>query len=103
MSARVRTKHGRTLSAADVDELARKAEQGFDLSTWRPRRGRPSLDARSGSHSPRVSVRVPEALHRRATARAAEEGRSVSDVVRDLLEGYASEDPVEPADSARRR
>jgi predicted HicB family RNase H-like nuclease len=103
MSERVTTKHGRTLSTGDVDELARKAEQGFDLSTWLPRRGRPSLDASSGSHSPRVSVRVPEALHRRATARAAEEGRSVSDVVRDLLEGYASEGPVEPAASARRR
>jgi predicted HicB family RNase H-like nuclease len=89
VSARVKTKHGRPLSASEIDELARKAEKGFDLSTWRPRRGRPSLDASSGRHSPRVSVRVPEDLHRRATARAAEEGRSVSDVVRDLLEAYA--------------
>lgn len=88
---------------AEGDDLARTAEQAFDLSTRHPRLARPSLDASSGSHSPLVSVLVPRPLHRRATARAAEEGRSVSDVVRELLEGYASGGPVEPAASARRR
>jgi len=82
-------KSGRALSEADIDRLAAKAEEGFDLSTWKPRRGRPSLSAEPGAHSPRIEARVPEALHRRVSARAAEEGKSVSAVVRLLLEDYA--------------
>ncbi len=90
-------------SHAEGDDLARTVEQGFDLSAWHPRLGRPSSDANSRSHSPRVSVLVPSPLHRRATARAVAEGRSVSDVLRELLEVYASDGPVEPAALARRR
>lgn len=87
----VKTKSGRALSDADVDGLATKAETGFDLSSWRPRPGRPSLGTTDGEHSPRIAVRVPEALRDRAMARAASEGRSVSEVVRGLLEEYAPE------------
>lgn len=88
----VRTRQGRTLSEADLERLANRAEQGFDLSTWRPRRGRPSLDRSgraAGAHSPRIEARVPPGLHERVLARASAEGRSVSEVVRGLLEDYA--------------
>jgi hypothetical protein len=85
----VKTRSGRALSDADVERLAIRAERGFDLATWKPRRGRPSLSATPGAHSPRIEARVPEALHRRVSARAAREGRSVSVVVRLLLEEYA--------------
>jgi hypothetical protein len=85
----VKTKSGRSLSEADVERLATRAEQGFDLAPWKPRRGRPSLSSTPGAHSPRIEARVPEALHRRVSARAAGEGRSVSAVVRLLLEEYA--------------
>jgi hypothetical protein len=85
----ITTKSGRILSDADLDRLAEEAEAGFDLSTWTPRPGRPSLSASPGVHSPRIVARVPEALHRRVSARAAAEGRSVSAVVRLLLEDYA--------------
>jgi hypothetical protein len=88
-TGKVITKSGRALSEADIDRLAEKAEEGFDLSMWKPRRGRPSLNAATGGHSPRIEVRVPEALHRRVSARAAKEGRTVSAVVRLLLEDYA--------------
>lgn len=94
MSGTVKSKSGRVLSEADIDALAAKAERGFDLSDWRPRRGRPSLSASVGAHSPRIAVRVPEDLHHRATERAAKEGRSISEVVRDLLEDYAPEATV---------
>jgi hypothetical protein len=83
------TKSGRPLSAADLDRLAGEAEAGFDLSTWKPRPGRPSLSAQPGTHSPRIEARVPEALHRRVSARAAREGKTVSAVLRHLLEEYA--------------
>lgn len=93
----VKTKSGRVLSDVDLDRLAESADQGFDLSTWRPRPGRPSLDATAGGHSPRVEVRVPEALRDQVRKRAAAEGRNVSDVLRELLEAYASGAPAKIA------
>jgi hypothetical protein len=87
----ITTKSGRVLSEADIDGLAKRAEEGFDLSTWKPRRGRPWLGDATGGHSPRIEARVPEALHRRVTTRAAREGKSLSAVVRALLEDYASD------------
>lgn len=89
MPTSVKTKSGRVLTASEIDQLAAEADRGLDLSTWTPRRGRPPLGAIAGPHSPRIAVRVPEALHRRAKQRAAKEGRSMSEVVRGLLEGYA--------------
>ena len=91
MPRTVTTRSGRTLSESDIDRLATRVEGGLDLSTWKPRRGRPSLGETTGPHSPRIAVRVPEDLHRRVLERAARDGRSISGVVRDLLEGYAHE------------
>ena len=90
MARPVITKDGRRLTEADIERLADEAERGFDLSTWIPRPGRPRLDLRSTAHSPRIAVRVPDSLHRRLIARAAAEGRSVSQVVRKLLDEYVS-------------
>jgi CopG antitoxin of type II toxin-antitoxin system len=97
MPRTLKTKSGRILSEADIQRLAQRAEKGIDLTDWTPRRGRPALDATAGEHSPRIAVRVPKALRDRVTARASNEGRTVSDVVRDLLEDYA------PASPSRRR
>jgi predicted HicB family RNase H-like nuclease len=90
-AGQVVSKSGRALSETDLDRLADEAEEGFELSTWKPRRGRPSLGAEPGTHSPRIEARVPEALHRRVSARAASEGKSVSAVLRELLEEYSRE------------
>lgn len=87
----VTTRSGRQLTDEDLDRLADEAEAGFDLSRWRPRRGRPFLDPDARERSPRISVRVPAVLRDRAAARAASEGRSMSDVLRGLLEEYARE------------
>ena len=99
----MKTKSGRVLSDADVERLAAKAERGFDLSRWKPRRGRPRLDARATGHSPRVGARVSPALYARATARAAREGRTISEVVRGLLEEYAPEPRRAPRTTGRFR
>jgi hypothetical protein len=98
----VRTKSGRTLSDADIERLAARAEKGIDLSAWKPRRGRPFLDAAAGERSPRIAVRVPKALHRRVAVRASKEGKSMSEVVRDLLEIYVSDPPILPTSRSRR-
>jgi predicted HicB family RNase H-like nuclease len=91
MAREVITRGGRRLSEADVERLASRVEQDLDITSWTPRRGRPSLSEATGVHSPRIAVRLPEDLHRRALARAAREGRSMSAVVRDLLDQYAKE------------
>jgi hypothetical protein len=85
----VTARGGRNLSDADLDRLARRAEAGFDPARLRPRRGRPFLDADATEHSPRITVRVPAHLRDRVHARAVSEGRTVSEVLRALLEEYA--------------
>jgi len=84
-----RTRGGRIVSDEDLDRMAAEAEAGFDLSTWTPRRGRPPLDIESaGSHAPRLATRVPQRLHDDVVRLAAEDGLSVSEVLRGLLESY---------------
>jgi hypothetical protein len=86
----MKTKSGRVLSPDDIERLADRFERGFDLSHWGPRRGRPRLDPEATGHSPRVTARVSPSLYERATQRAVSEGRTMSAVVRDLLEEYAT-------------
>jgi hypothetical protein len=90
MPTSVKAKSGRVLTPSEIDQLAADADSGLDLAAWTPRRGRRPLGATTGAHSPRIAVRLPEDLHERAMRRAAKEGRSISDVVRELLESYAS-------------
>jgi dUTPase len=99
----VRTRNGRPVTDAELDRMADEAEAGYDLSTWKRRPGRPSLSANNTSaHSPRLSTRVPEELRARVASRASAEGKSVSDVMRHLLEGYAGQSPAAPkADQIR--
>lgn len=85
----VRTKSGRVLEPADIDRIADRADAGVDLRDWRPLRGRPPLDTHVAGHAPRIAVRVPQALREAVEARAAAEGRSLSQAVRSLLEDYA--------------
>jgi predicted HicB family RNase H-like nuclease len=86
------TKSGRRLTEADLERLADEAARGYDLSRWVQKRGRPALEPGADSPSPRIAVRLPRSLHRKVAARATAEGKSVSEVVRGLLEGYADGD-----------
>jgi predicted HicB family RNase H-like nuclease len=89
MARTVVTRRGRRLTNGDIERLADEAERGYDLSKWVHKLGRPPLEAGTEHESPRIAVRVPASLHRRAVSKAAAEGRSLSEVVRDLLEAYA--------------
>ncbi|MEU8266425.1 hypothetical protein AB0B89_04595 [Sphaerisporangium sp. NPDC049002] len=51
------------------------------------RGGRPSLTG-EGTHSPKVSFRVPEELRERAKARAEKEGKTVSALAREAFEQF---------------
>ena len=44
----------------------------------------------------RITVRVPESLHRKIKAKAALSGKSVSDVLREYLETWVEEPLHEP-------
>ena len=73
---------------ADYERLADLAERGFDPGTLHARRrGRPSLG--SAGVSPRIATRVSTQVHDLARARAASEGRSMSQVLRAMVEDYA--------------
>ena len=85
----ITTKSGQILTEADLDGLDDEAEAGYDLSTWRPRPIRPPFGASGTRSSARISVRIPAAVRARVQSRAAREGRSISDVLRSLLEDYA--------------
>lgn len=85
----VRTKSGQILTDADFERMADEAEAGYDLSTWKPRRGRPALElAAAGVHSPRIATRIPEGLRADLERCAIAEGKSVSQVIRALVEDY---------------
>jgi hypothetical protein len=89
----VRSKNGRVVTDADLDRMAIEAESGYDLSTWKRRAGRPPLGGTiTNAHSPRITTRVPEELRAKVASRASSEGKSVSEVMRGLLESYAGED-----------
>ena len=53
----------------------------------------------------RITVRVPESLHRKVKAKAALVGKSVSDVLREYLEGWTGdvEPPAKPEKETPRR
>ena len=87
-------KDGTLLTPELEERLAREAGFGYDLSTAKRvvlRPGRPSKGEPRGE-SPRVAVRVPEVVYKSAKRRAAAEGRTISQVLRELLAGYADGD-----------
>jgi hypothetical protein len=86
--AELKTKKGTRLTKAAVEDLAKEAEVGYDLSKAKPQRmgpGRPSL---AEGESPRISYRVAPALFDRVKEKARVEGRTVSEVAREALQRY---------------
>jgi hypothetical protein len=83
-----RTRSGVELTDELIARLAERAEAGFDLAPRANPGGRPSL---GGGTSPRVQFRVDAATFEALLARAAAEGRGVSEVAREALERYLRE------------
>ena len=85
----LRTKSGEILTDEAIEELSLEAEEGYDLSKARRERvGRPSLDE---GVSPRVSFRTSRKLYDAVQARAEQEGRTVSELAREAVERYVSD------------
>lgn len=65
-----------------VEKLAKEAEEGYDLSRLKPRRGRPPMGAEAATvFQVRLDPELREALEERAKA----EGKTPSEVVRTML------------------
>ena len=89
-----RIRNGQVVTEADLERMAAEAEDGYDLTNWKPVVGRPSLSAnRPHEVSPRITARIPKEVRARVVSRATSEGRSVSAVTRRLLENYAEGAP----------
>ena len=88
----MRTKYGRLITDAELDRMAADAEAGPDVTGWTRRPGRPPLspDAIGGS-SPKIETRIPASLRDDLRRCAAEDGRSVSQVLRELVEAYVAD------------
>ncbi len=84
-----RTSTGQPISDAEIDALADEAERGYDpvaLIARRSKRGRPTLGG--GAASTVESVRLDPALNDRLAARAAKDGVTTSEVIRQALQRY---------------
>lgn len=88
----MRTKGGRLITDEDLDRMAQEAEAGYDLSAWTRRPGRPTIDAATDrGHSPKIETRVPAAVREDLQRIAAEDGTTVSAVLRSIVEEYVVE------------
>ncbi len=84
--ARERTRTGKEVTDELVEDLADKAENGFDVDEIvRRRGGRPPMGSAAASVE---SVRLDPELSAALEARATDEGRTNSDVIREALRNY---------------
>ena len=89
-----RGRHRPTLSEDEARELSEYIEglQPEKLGRGKPgpgHRGRPSLTKGEVRHSPSIHVRVPAALYRKLSQRADASGKTMSTVVREILQKHA--------------
>ena len=76
---------GTPITTDYIEDASREAEAGYEPEQLVVR-GRPSLSGEGDS--PQVRFRVPATLRDRAQARAAAEGKSLSELARDALVRY---------------
>jgi hypothetical protein len=81
-----RTRSGKPITEELVEQVSRRAEEGFDVDEiLRRRGGRPPMgSAAAAVESVRLDPELSDALHRRAE----KEGRTNSDVIREALRRY---------------
>jgi hypothetical protein len=83
---RKRTRGGKPITDALVNELAARAEEGFDVEGIIARRGgRPPMGVGAAAVE---SVRLEPELREALRVRAEREGRTSSDLIRDALRRY---------------
>ena len=81
----VGTSRGKPITDADIERMADEAETGYDLTTLRPRGGRPLMGSGPAEVVP---VRLDPELRTALEQRAQTEHTSASDIVRTALRNY---------------
>ena len=80
------TRSGKPIADKLIEDLNRKAEEGFDVDEIiRRRGGRPPMGSAAATVE---SVRLDPELSAALRTRAKDEGRTNSDVIREALRGY---------------
>jgi hypothetical protein len=83
---RYRTKTGKVLTDPDIEAMADEAEQGYDIETLKVRRrGRPMI---GDAPAEVVPVRLDPALKSAVEARAAADGTTTSEIIREALRRF---------------
>lgn len=81
-------RHGNRVTQEYVERaLADIIDENTHVEPSEVRAGRPSLSG-GRTHSPQVTFRVPDQLHRQAVDAAEREGKTVSALAREALEQY---------------
>lgn len=88
----LRDRHGNRVTREYVERaLADIVDEDALVTPSEVRPGRPSLSG-GRTHSPQVTFRVPDQLHRQAVDAAEREGKTVSALAREALERYLRPD-----------
>ncbi|MGH3685450.1 MAG: hypothetical protein ACRDRE_21870 [Pseudonocardiaceae bacterium] len=84
----LRDRHGNRVTREYVERaLTDIVDENTLVASSEVRPGRPSLSG-GRTHSPQVTFRVPDQLHRQAVDAAEREGKTVSALAREALEQY---------------
>ncbi|MGH3908971.1 MAG: hypothetical protein ACRDTE_33050 [Pseudonocardiaceae bacterium] len=87
----IRDRHGNRITVEYVERaLADILDEYAPVEPSEVRRGRPSLSG-GHAHSPQVTFRLPDQLHRQAVDAGEREGKAVSALAREALERYLQE------------
>ncbi|HEX5349143.1 MAG TPA: hypothetical protein VFW64_18870 [Pseudonocardiaceae bacterium] len=84
----LRDRHGNRVTREYIERaLVDILDENTPVAPSKVRPGRPSLSG-GRTHSPQVTFRIPDQLHRQAVDAAEREGKTVSALAREALEHY---------------
>lgn len=81
----VGTSRGKPITEADIERLAAEAEAGYDITTLRPRGGRPPMGSGPAGVVP---VRLDPELRAAVEARATADDTTTSEIIREALRRF---------------
>lgn len=81
----VGTSRGRPITDADIERMAAEAEAGYDITTLRPRGGRPPMGSGPAEVVP---VRLDPELRAAVEARATADDTTTSEIIRGALRQF---------------
>ncbi len=84
-SPAVGTSRGKPITDADIERMADEAEAGYDITTLRPRGGRPPMGS---SPADVVAVRLDPELRAAVEARATADDTTTSEIIREALRRF---------------